>query len=228
VLAPPILVQLRRVALACNTDRTLARLIPERRPGFALGSEGSHRAHDDGHGISDEQRVYSGTSLLAALEEGPLPIHDAHERWVHVPASPVDVRIIGPLGMRGYVLGPNVHVIDLNSLADPLMPRLLPYETTTGDLLLPPGDPDGIMKRRDERTRSPIPPLRPTTKKCASRTGLHMCKARRSWMRTFATTLVRGTVSGKVFHRPCQTASRMITHHHMLVHECTFPPDIEL
>ena len=105
-------------------------LVPERAPGFGAGSEGGHRVHDDGHGISDEQRVYAGTTLIAAMEGGPLPIHDAHDRWVYTAASPADVRLIGPLGMRGYVLGPDVHVIDLNSLADPLMPRLPLYETS--------------------------------------------------------------------------------------------------
>jgi len=104
-------------------------LVPERRPDFGVGSAVGHRIYDDGHGISDERRVYAGLTLLNALSEGPPEVHAASERWVYVPTSPVDVRLIGPLGMRGYVLGPNVHVIDLNSLADPLMPRLPLYET---------------------------------------------------------------------------------------------------
>jgi len=104
-------------------------LIPERRPSFGVGDPGAHRVYDDGHGISDERRVYEGMSLAHGLEDGPPPVHAAHDRWSYDPGEPLKVRLVGPMGLRGYVLGPNVHVIDLNSLADPLMARLPLYET---------------------------------------------------------------------------------------------------
>ncbi len=34
------------------------------------------------------------------------------------------VKFIGPAGMTGYVFGPNVHVVDYNALADPLLSKL--------------------------------------------------------------------------------------------------------
>jgi len=104
-------------------------LIPERSPSFGAGSPLAHRIFDDGHGISDERRVYAGLSLAAALPDGPPPAHAAHDRWSYDPAAPREVKIVGPLGLRGYVLGPGVHVMDLNALADPLMARLPLYET---------------------------------------------------------------------------------------------------
>ena len=41
--------------------------------------------------------------------------------WVYLDPKPVQVEMVGTLGVAGYRLGPNVHVIDRNALADPLM-----------------------------------------------------------------------------------------------------------
>lgn len=103
-------------------------VIPERNPSFGK-DEGDHRIFIDENGIADERSVYSGMSLVRRLEKGAPKSKFAGDNWIFDPNAPVKVRLVGPLGLRAYALGPNVHVIDLNSLADPLMPRLPLYET---------------------------------------------------------------------------------------------------
>jgi hypothetical protein len=103
-------------------------LIPERAVSFGIGDQGGHRVYVDAHDISDERRVYAGMNLLRRLKTGPLVSEFAREKWVYDQEAPRIVKLVGPLGFRGYILGPTVHVIDLNSLADPLMPRLPLYQ----------------------------------------------------------------------------------------------------
>ena len=103
-------------------------LIPERAASFGIGDEGGHRVYVDAHDISDERRVYAGMNLIRRLRTGPLVSEFAREKWVYDPETPRVVKLVGPLGFRGYILGPNAHVIDMNSLADPLMPRMPLYQ----------------------------------------------------------------------------------------------------
>ena len=79
------------------------------------------------HGISDEgANYYPGTGLVPALRGADLPDH----AWVADgraarEAGP-DVVARGSVGFFGYFAGPEVHVVDLLGLADPLLARLPP------------------------------------------------------------------------------------------------------
>ena len=104
-------------------------LIPERNPSFGIGDESNHRVFVDEHGISDERIVYTGMGFFERLKKKSAPSTNyARDKWVYLPDEPVRVRVVGPLGLNAMTLGPNFHVIDLNSLADPLMTRMPLYE----------------------------------------------------------------------------------------------------
>ena len=104
-------------------------VVAERAPAFGVGDEGDHRVFVDEHGISDERIVYTGLGLFERLKKKSAPSTNyARDKWVYLPDEPVRVRIVGPLGLNSMTLGPNFHVIDLNSLADPLMTRMPLYE----------------------------------------------------------------------------------------------------
>ena len=104
-------------------------LIPERNPSFGIGDESNHRVFVDEHGISDERIVYTGMGFFERLKKKSAPSTNyARDKWVYLPDEPVRVRVVGPLGLNALTLGPNFHVIDLNSLADPLMTRMPLYE----------------------------------------------------------------------------------------------------
>ena len=82
------------------------------------------------NGISDERWVYYPMlGLMNSTREKPFPgsVHSA-VNW-RVKDKPLEVELVGPLGMAGYQAGPNVHMIDKNGLADPLIVRL-PIEDT--------------------------------------------------------------------------------------------------
>lgn len=98
-------------------------LIPERRPSYGVGSSDWRLAMDK-NGITDERGIYRGTLGLAhSLQYGaPKAVYTRND-WVYRPKRKI-VKIVGPLGVAGYRFGPNVHIIDLNALADPLMARL--------------------------------------------------------------------------------------------------------
>jgi arabinofuranosyltransferase len=101
-------------------------LIPERQASF--GSEtGNWRVFRDEHGITDERHIYTryGLGLMQTLSSGTARTSDySRENWIYEDIRPVHVELVGPLGMSAYGYGPNVHVIDVNALADPLMARL--------------------------------------------------------------------------------------------------------
>lgn len=79
----------------------------------------------DENGISDERLFYHDRlALLRANRDQPFPGSSfAGKKW-RKNAGASTVEQTGPMGVFGYVSGPNVHVIDLNGLADPLMARL--------------------------------------------------------------------------------------------------------
>ncbi|MBM3144101.1 MAG: hypothetical protein FJ010_03845 [Chloroflexi bacterium] len=79
----------------------------------------------DEKGVSDERLFYFRTAgLLVDNRSQVFPgSRFAGRQWISVKEHP-EVEIAGALGDHGYVTGPDVHVIDLFALADPLMARL--------------------------------------------------------------------------------------------------------
>jgi arabinofuranosyltransferase len=79
----------------------------------------------DEKGISDEHLYYH--SRLGLVLDGPDQRYPgasfAGKKW-KFGRNPTSLETTGPLGIFGYVKGPDVHVIDLNGLADPLISRL--------------------------------------------------------------------------------------------------------
>jgi len=79
----------------------------------------------DEKGVSDERLFYFRKSgLLIDNRSQVFPGSKyAGRQWISVTETPT-VEIAGALGDHGYVTGPDVHVIDLFALSDPLMSRL--------------------------------------------------------------------------------------------------------
>jgi arabinofuranosyltransferase len=101
----------------------------ERRPTY-----GRNRANNlvfiDNHRIADERLVYRDRTGLQAAVQGNSPkVVYSQDEWKYSPGYPREVQVVGPMGLNGYRDGPNVHVIDVNGLADPLMARM-PLEDT--------------------------------------------------------------------------------------------------
>lgn len=97
-------------------------LIPERSPSYGLVREDWKVFMDYNH-ITDERRIYYDLMGLIPAIQGNLPkTKFAGENWVFVKV--IGVKKVGPLGVTSYQVGPNVHIIDTNALADPLMARL--------------------------------------------------------------------------------------------------------
>jgi arabinofuranosyltransferase len=104
-------------------------LIAERNPSFGISEGGDHRVFIDEHEISDERIVYTGLGFFERLRKKEAPSTGyARDNWVYLPDEPVRVKLVGPLGLNSMTMGPNFHVIDLNSLADPLMTRMPLYQ----------------------------------------------------------------------------------------------------
>ena len=83
----------------------------------------------DSHGIADEGAYYyRNTGLLMALQHTDLPDHDwaSEGRDARLGGIPVIQR--GSVGFFGYFAGPQVYVVDLLGLADPLLARLPPTD----------------------------------------------------------------------------------------------------
>jgi arabinofuranosyltransferase len=105
-------------------------LVAERNPSFGIGDESDHRIFVDEYGISDERIVYTGLGFFERLKKKSAPSTGyARDNWVYLPDQPVRVKVVGPLGMNSMTMGPNFHIIDMNSLADPLMTRMPLYQT---------------------------------------------------------------------------------------------------
>jgi len=81
-------------------------------------------------GISDERAWHYGlTGLLRVEFDGLRPIaplagHPKYEEVQRLVASRKKVITTGAIGLRGFYLGPSVHIIDFNALADPLLSKL--------------------------------------------------------------------------------------------------------
>jgi arabinofuranosyltransferase len=102
---------------------------PERSPTFGVGDDSDHRIFVDEYKISDERIVYTGLGFFERLKKKEAPSTGyARDNWVYLPDQPVRVKVVGPLGMNSMTMGPNFHMIDMNSLADPLMTRMPLYD----------------------------------------------------------------------------------------------------
>jgi len=79
----------------------------------------------DEKGVSDERLFYFRTAgLLVDNRSQVFPgSRYAGHQWISIKDTP-DVEIAGALGDHGYVTGPDVHVVDLFAISDPLMARL--------------------------------------------------------------------------------------------------------
>ncbi len=81
-------------------------------------------------GISDERAWhYRLTGLWRVEFDGARPIppladHPKYQEVQRLVASGKKVITSGAIGLRGFYLGPGVHVIDFNALADPLLSKL--------------------------------------------------------------------------------------------------------
>jgi arabinofuranosyltransferase len=101
----------------------------ERRPTYGQNRE-NNLVFFDAHKIADERLVYKDrTGLLAALRGDSPKVVYSQVRWEHTPGYPREVHIVGAMGLNGYRDGPDIHVIDRNGLADPLIARM-PLEDT--------------------------------------------------------------------------------------------------
>jgi len=104
-------------------------LITERNPSFGVVEDGDHRIYIDEHEISDERIVYLGLGFFERLRKKESPSAGyARDKWVYLPGEPARVKLVGPLGLNSMTMGPNFHMIDMNSLADPLMTRMPLYD----------------------------------------------------------------------------------------------------
>lgn len=101
----------------------------ERRPTYGQNRE-NNLVFLDSHKIADERLVYAErTGLLAAIQHNSPRVVYSQDDWVYSATYPRKVNIYGPVGINGLRDGPNIHVIDKNGLADPLMARM-PLEDT--------------------------------------------------------------------------------------------------
>jgi arabinofuranosyltransferase len=93
-----------------------------------LKRAGSLIVGDDG--ISDERAWhYRLTGLWRVRAEGrrlvpPLHAHPKYQMAQRLAESGEKLLTTGAIGLRGFVLGPEVHVLDVNALADPLLSKL--------------------------------------------------------------------------------------------------------
>jgi arabinofuranosyltransferase len=90
-----------------------------------FGFDGFVKDNISRNGIADERRVYAPALSLAAVQDGG-PIQRVS--WVRGAqelgkTGPAVMRAIA-VGVVGYYGGPNVHILDVNALGDPLLSRL--------------------------------------------------------------------------------------------------------
>jgi arabinofuranosyltransferase len=101
------------------------------------------------NGIADERKVYAPALSLAAIHSGK-PIQRVS--WVRAAeelgeTGPSVMRAIA-VGVVGYYGGPNVHILDVNALGDPLLSRLparLQSRVGHFERQIPPGYEDSLQ-----------------------------------------------------------------------------------
>ena len=101
----------------------------ERRPTYGENRE-NNLVFLDAHRIADERLVYRDrTGLLIAVQGNSPKVVYSQDEWNFIPGHPREIHIVGAMGLNGYRDGPDIHVIDVNGLADPLIARM-PLEDT--------------------------------------------------------------------------------------------------
>ena len=96
----------------------------ERRPTYGLNRE-NNLVFFDNHKIADERLVHRDrTGLLTAIEGNSPRVVYSQDDWLLSGSFPINVHIVGAMGINGYRDGPNIHVVDVNGLADPLVARM--------------------------------------------------------------------------------------------------------
>jgi arabinofuranosyltransferase len=96
----------------------------ERRPTYGQNRE-NNLVFFDSHRISDERLVYKDRTGLRIAIQGDSPkVVYSQDEWEYTPGYLREVHTVGAMGINGYRDGPNVHVIDVNGLADPLISRM--------------------------------------------------------------------------------------------------------
>jgi arabinofuranosyltransferase len=101
----------------------------ERRPTYGRDRE-NNLVFIDRHKIADERLVYrERTGLLVAVRGNSPKVVYFQGEWEYARGYPREVHVTGAMGLNGYRDGPNIHVIDVNGLADPLIARM-PLEDT--------------------------------------------------------------------------------------------------
>ncbi len=104
-------------------------IIKERSPFFYQDKEERQSLIDE-NGITDERAFYVELRLIECLKNNHTPaMNFSRERWVYHNITPTKIKTMGALGMNAMTMGPDFHVIDHCSLADPLMPRMPLYDT---------------------------------------------------------------------------------------------------
>jgi len=91
----------------------------------AEGSASCEPTRTDNKGVADERcYYYSRTGLLTLSRSHAIP-DSAYRQWNWVFGNqPSEVRVDTAIGFLGYQLGPDIHVVDVFALADPLLARL--------------------------------------------------------------------------------------------------------
>jgi arabinofuranosyltransferase len=114
-----------------------------------IGFNGFVKDNISRNGIADERRVYAPALSLAAIHDGG-PIQRVS--WVRAAqglgATGPSVMEAIAVGVVGYYGGPNVHVLDVNALGDPLLSRLpARLESRTGhfERRIPEGYEDSLQ-----------------------------------------------------------------------------------
>ncbi len=100
--------------------------------GPSYGLDDKYRAlHVDEHGIDDEQLCYYQSTSLMALKNGvepPYPMffddRDLKQMGINLKNQAPCVAVRYAVGIVGYYAGPQVHIVDIYALVDPLMARL--------------------------------------------------------------------------------------------------------
>jgi len=102
--------------------------IPERSLSFSIEDQAGRKALINEYGITDERSYYIGLGFFECLENNSAPaMNFSRDKWVYRSTSPVKVKLVGALGLNAMTMGPDFHVIDHYSLADPLMTRMPLY-----------------------------------------------------------------------------------------------------
>ena len=69
------------------------------------------------------------TGLFITIQGNSPKVVYSQDEWVYTPGYPREVHLVGAMGLNSYRDGPNIHVIDRNGLADPLIAHM-PLEDT--------------------------------------------------------------------------------------------------